>query len=157
ERIQREVLLQLALGPPLMAVKGYAAPEVERAYGRARELCERVGEPPELFPALYGLWVMQMVRGELRKTYELSEQLLRRAQDTHDPALLLYAHVSLGATLFWMGKLLSSREHLQTAMSLYDPERHPRLTFRYGGRDAGVVSLQSMARTLWHLGYPDQA
>ncbi len=50
ERIQRELLLQLAVGPALMAVKGYAAPETERAYTRARELCERLGDPPELFP-----------------------------------------------------------------------------------------------------------
>ena len=35
ERIQREVILQLALGPALMVVKGFAAPEVDRAYTRA--------------------------------------------------------------------------------------------------------------------------
>jgi len=34
ERIQREVILQLALGPALMVVKGFAAPEVDRAYTR---------------------------------------------------------------------------------------------------------------------------
>jgi hypothetical protein len=34
-RIQREVILQLALGPALMVVKGFAAPEVDRAYTRA--------------------------------------------------------------------------------------------------------------------------
>ena len=89
ERIQRELLLQLALGPALIAVKGWAAPEVERAYTRARELCERLGDPPELFPALLGLWAVYYLRGELRKAYELAEQLLRRAQSAHDPALLL--------------------------------------------------------------------
>jgi len=50
ERIQHELLLQLAVGPALMAAKGNAAPETERAYTRARELCERLGDPPELFP-----------------------------------------------------------------------------------------------------------
>ncbi len=45
ERIQRELLLQLAVGPALIAAKGYAAPEVEGAYTRARELCERLGDP----------------------------------------------------------------------------------------------------------------
>jgi predicted ATPase len=55
ERIQRELLLQLAVGRALFAVKGFAAPEAERAYTRARELCERLGDPPELFPALFGL------------------------------------------------------------------------------------------------------
>jgi hypothetical protein len=31
------------------------APEVERAYTRAHELCQQVGETPELFPVLWGL------------------------------------------------------------------------------------------------------
>ena len=123
ERIQRELLLQLALGPALIAVKGWAAPEVERAYTRARELCERLGDPPELFPALLGLWAVYYLRGELRKAYELAEQLLRRAQSAHDPALLLLAHLALGDTSFSMGELLLAREHLEMAISLYDRER----------------------------------
>ena len=43
-------------GVPLSATKGYAAPEVEKAYTRARELCQQVGETPQLFPVLWGLW-----------------------------------------------------------------------------------------------------
>jgi predicted ATPase len=42
-RTQREALLQLAVGRALMVLKGYAAPEVERAYTHARELCEKAG------------------------------------------------------------------------------------------------------------------
>jgi predicted ATPase len=37
ERIQQELLFQLAVGPALIAAKGWASPEVERAYTRARE------------------------------------------------------------------------------------------------------------------------
>jgi len=55
ERIQRELLLQFAIGPAFGAVKGGASPEVERAYTRAHELCEQLGETLELFAALRGL------------------------------------------------------------------------------------------------------
>jgi predicted ATPase len=157
ERIQQELLLQLALGPALMAVRGFAAPESERAYIRARELCERVGDPPELFPALFGLWVMYMLRGELPRTYGLAEQLLRLAQRANDPALLLLAESALGQTRFTMGDFLLASEHLEMAISLYDRERHRSLAFRYGGVDAGVCCLSYAASVLWHLGYPDQA
>jgi predicted ATPase len=45
ERIPRELKLLTALGPAMMATKGYGAPEVERTYARARELCQqRAGE-----------------------------------------------------------------------------------------------------------------
>jgi predicted ATPase len=155
ERIQRELLLQLALGPALTVVKGFAAPEAERAYTRARELCERLGEPPELFLALFGLWIMHLLRGEIRRAYELVERLRRLAQSAHEPALLLLAEWALGQTWFTMGEFLPAREHLEMAISLYDPERP--LAFRYGRFDAGVVGLSYAAWTLWHLGYPDQA
>jgi predicted ATPase len=157
ERIQRELHLQLALGPALMTTKGRGAPETERAYTRARELCERLGDPPELFRALFGLWIVYLVRAEMRTAHELAEQLLRRARGTHDPVLLLYAHHALGNTSFRIGKLLLAREHLEMAISLYEPERHRPLAFNYGGVGAGVNCLSYVAMTLWQLGYPDQA
>jgi predicted ATPase/class 3 adenylate cyclase len=157
ERIQRELLLQLALGPALIAVRGVAGPEVERAYARSRELCERLGDPPELFPALYGLWINHLLRAELRTAYELAGRLLQRAQSAHDPTLLMYARYALGTTSSWMGELLLAREHLEMAISLYDREGHRPLAFRYGGTDARVSCLSIAAWTLWHLGYPDQA
>jgi len=157
ERIQREVHLLLAIGAALGVVRGNAAPEVEAAYSRAQELCERVGDPPELFPALWGLWLIHLLRGELRRAYELAEQLLPRAQSACDPALLMYAHLALGNTLLFMGHLLSAREHLELVISLYDPERHRSLAFRYSGNNPGVVGLSTASRILWLLGYPDQA
>jgi class 3 adenylate cyclase/predicted ATPase len=156
-RIQRELLLQLAVGSAMIPIKGYAAPEVERAYMRARELCERLGDPPELFPALYGLCSMYFVRAEFRAAHELAERLLRRAQRADDSALLLYAHAAMGRVSFHMGELILASEHLEMAISLYDRERHHPLAFRYAGVDAGVSCLSYAAQTLWHLGYPDQA
>jgi predicted ATPase len=157
ERIQRELLLQLTIGPALIAVRGYPAPEVERAYIRAQELCERLGDPPELFPAMFGLWTVYLVRGELRRAHELAEPLMRLAQRAHDPALLLYAQFALADTSFWMGEFLPAREHFEIAISLYDPKRHRPLTYRYLASDAGVFCLSHAAHTLLYLGYPDQA
>ena len=152
ERTQRELLLQLALGPALIPLTGWAAPEVKRAYTRTRELCERLGDPPELFPALLGLWAGYYLRAELRAAYELAEQLLRRAQGANDRTLLLYAHLALGDTSFSMGEWLLARDHLEVAISLYDRERPMAIGF-----DTGVSCLSYMALTLWTLGYPDQA
>jgi class 3 adenylate cyclase/predicted ATPase len=157
ERIQRELLLQLAVAPALMVAKGWASPEAVRAFTRARELCERVGDTPEFFPALWGLWNVYLVRGEFRAAYEQAEQLLRRAQSAHDPTLLVYAHLALGETSSYMGELFPAREHFEMAISLYDRERHRPMIFRYYGQDAGVWCLSLIAGCLWHLGYPDQA
>src|SRR5262249_61511899 len=79
ERARQELRLQSALGAPLIATKGYAAPEVGKAYTRARELCQQIGDTPQLFPVLYGLAVFHIVRAELVTTRELGEQLLNLA------------------------------------------------------------------------------
>jgi predicted ATPase len=155
ERTQRELLLQLSLGPVLSAVKSWAAPEVESAYARARELCDRLGDPPELFPAVLGMGNMHLLRGELRKAFELAEQLLRLAQSSHDPVLPLYAEWAWGATSYFIGEFSVASEHLENAISLYDPGQP--LTLRYGGADARVRCMSMAAWTRWQLGYPDQA
>jgi predicted ATPase len=62
ERTQQELGLQTALGSALMVTKGFAAPEVEHAYARARELCRQVGDTPELFTVLWGLWYFYFAR-----------------------------------------------------------------------------------------------
>jgi tetratricopeptide (TPR) repeat protein len=118
----------------------------------ARELCERLGDPPELFPALLGLWAVYYLRGELPKAYELAEQLLRRAQSAQNPTLSLYVHHALGCTSFSMGEWLLARDHLEMAISLYDRERPMAI-----GIDTGVNCLSYMALTLWTLGYPGRA
>jgi len=156
ERIRRELLLQLALGAALSS-RGFAAPEVERAYTSARELGERLGDPPGLFLALYGMWVIHLVRAELPKAYELAEQLLRRARRLSDRTLLLLGDYALGHVWFHMGEFLLASEHLENAITLYDPERHRTLTFRFYMADARVSCLSYAACTQWLLGYPDQA
>ncbi len=157
ERTQRELDLQITLGPALVATKGYAAPEVEKAYTRARELCQQVGETPHLFPALWGLWNFYLGRAECKTARELAEHLLTLAESLRDLAFMLYAHDALGQTLYSMGEFTPARAHMEQGITLYDPQRHRSLAFLYGEEDAGVACQGFAAMTLWFLGYPDQA
>lgn len=61
ERNEKELALLIASGNALIAAKGHSAPEVGRIYSQARQLCQQVGETPQLFPTLYGLWVFNTV------------------------------------------------------------------------------------------------
>jgi predicted ATPase len=61
ERTRHELDLQITLGPALMVIKGPAAPEAERVYNRARALCQHVGETPQLYPTLWGLWLFRSI------------------------------------------------------------------------------------------------
>src|SRR5262245_65452382 len=115
-----------------------------------------MGETPNLFWVLRGLWAFYLVRGELRTARELMEQLLNLAQRARDTALLVEAHWAVGDTLLWLGELAPARLHLEQAVALYDPQRDRSHAFLHG-YDPGVASLCFLARVLWHLGYPDQA
>ena len=156
-RVQAELTLQTTLGPALMATRGYAAPEVAATYHRARELCQQAGDTAELFPVLWGMWLLYLGRAEHETARELAEQCLSLARRLDDPALLLEAHLALGISWFYLGQLSQAHAHLEQGMRLYDPQQHHALAFRYGNMDPGVACLAYAGWTLWLLGYPDQA
>ena len=157
ERIQQELTLQLGLGPALNCIKGLTAPEVDAAYTRARELCRQLGETPQLFPVLFGLWLLSVSRAQLQTAREQAQQLLSIAQNQPDADVLLMAHCAMEQTLFFLGELVLARTHFERASSLYDPTRHRLLAAVYTGVDMGVISLGYAGGTQWLLGYPDQA
>ena len=153
---EQELFLQTALGPVLMAAKGLAAPEVGNAYGRARELCQRLGETPQLFPVLRGLCMFYTSQAELKMARELAEQCLRLAQSTQAPGLLAEAHYLLGNTMFYSGEFALAREHFEQSMASYDVQQHRSHALLYG-QDTGVVCSLRAAWGLYFLGYADQA
>jgi predicted ATPase/class 3 adenylate cyclase len=157
ERSQQELVVQMTLGMALRATKGGGAPEMERLYTRARELCERVGEPPQLFRVLWDLWAVYGARGESQAMRVLGEQLLSLAQRLHDSDLLLEAHHALWASLFSGGEIVAPQAHLEQGRRLYNPQRHRTHAALYSGHDPGVCCHMLAAPSLWLLGRPDQA
>ena len=157
ERSQRELAVQMTLGMAFKATKGWGAPEVERLYTRARALCEQVGEPPQLFRVLWGLWSTYNARGQSQTMRALGEQLLSLAQRLHDSDLLLEAHHALWTSLFSSGELAAARAHQAQGLRLYDPQRHRTHAALYSGHDPGVCCHYRAAPSLWLLGYPTQA
>jgi predicted ATPase/class 3 adenylate cyclase len=156
ERAQQELTLQVALGGPLMATKGMAAREVEQAYVRALELCRQTGETPLLFPVLFGLCTVYVVRAEYKAARERGEQLLRLAQHLQDPGRLVPAHHALGVVFFCLGELSSAREQYEQGIALGDLHQRPSGAF-LGRADLRAICRFYLAQILWLLGYPDQA
>jgi predicted ATPase len=155
ERAQQELALQSALGAALRATKAYA-PETERAYLRARELCRQLGEPPQLFPVLYSLYELYEYRGAFQYSQELGEQLLHLAHYRHDTTLLLGAYDSLACTAFHLGAFARVLEYTEPGLALYDPQQHRAMASLYG-KDLRVSCQYWSAMALWFLGYSDRA
>ena len=156
DRNNRELALQVALGVPMTATKGYAAQEVEKVYARARELCQHLGDRTQLFRVLRGLWLFYLVRAELKTAHDIGMELLGLTQEEQDLSLTLQAKLVLGLTLFYLGEFNLAKEHLEKGYEIYNPKEHQELAYVYGD-DPGVVCLTYTALVLWMLGYPDQA
>jgi predicted ATPase len=154
ERARQELDLQTTLGSVLMAAEGYAAPEVERAYGRARELCEQLGDESQLFTTLRGLWGMHVVRANLAQAHALGEQCLGLARRAGRPIALVWAHYALAMTLFQLGRPAAALPHLQEGLAGYVREKR---RAQRALQDPGVACLCYTAHVQWHQGYPDRA
>jgi predicted ATPase len=156
DRLQHELELRVALGPAFIATRGYASPAAEHTFARAWEICQRLGEPPQRFPVLYGLCASYWVGGKHRQARDQAEQFLHLAQRQEDTAPRMVAHRALGLPLYLMGEVAQAHEHFAQSLALYDLQQHRTLAFAYG-QDPGVAALATDTWALWLLGYPDQA
>ncbi len=156
ERHLQELAVQSALGPLLLATKGYAAPEVERAFSRAWELCQSAGDLQQRFQILWGLGRFYFVKPDPDKGLEVCQQLLTFAQESGDVGLLSEAACSLGTHLFHRANLVEARNYLELCIASYDRHLHADHALIYG-QDPCVVALAYLAWTRWCLGERAQA
>jgi predicted ATPase len=148
--------LQVALGASLVITKGYAAPDAEHAYTRARLLCQQVGESAQLSRVLFALWGVYDSRGQHMTARALAEELLVLAQPVANPTARLVAHHALGSSLYWLGELGQARTHMDHALAL--EAQQPQASGTSTTALVARVGLYAYAAwTLWLLGYPEQA
>src|SRR6516165_7616580 len=143
------------LGVSQIATQGFAAREVGETYTYARQLCQHLDDPHQLFPLVRGLWNYYLVRAEYQTAHALAEHLLTLAQQVRDVSMLCAAHRALGTTLYNLGAPASAHTHFAQGIALYDPQQHRASAFLYG-EDTGVFCHGYAALTLWYLGYPAQ-
>ncbi|MBZ5615740.1 MAG: AAA family ATPase [Acidobacteriia bacterium] len=156
ERTRKELDLQVTLAFSLLWTLGYASPETGANMARARELSEALGDTASLFPVIWGLWHYYLCKGDLKLARETAEQMLSTSRDLKDPALILGAHICLAFTLEHQGELVASRQQFEEASKHYDFAQHRRYVQLYRF-EPGIQSESEMVRTLWLLGFPDQA
>ena len=154
ERAERELDLQMALGPALFATKSYSHPDIGRTYARAWELCRQLGDHSREFTALRGLQLHHLNLLEMEKAQHFAEEALRVAERLDDAARLVGAHMALGVTLFYQGKLEPALAHFRRGFELFDPN----MQFPdWPGSHPGVQCQFCPALISWMLGYPDRS
>lgn len=154
ERARQEILLQTTLARALCTTKGYVK-EVEQAYGRALELCDSVGEIPQLFPVLRGLSYFYVYRTEFEKGVQIGERILKLADQLDDPDLKMEGKMVVGYNLAFANDLQRGLEYLEESIAGYDFTRQ-RVRGLGLGANPGVVCLNASAFLLWMKGFPER-
>jgi predicted ATPase/class 3 adenylate cyclase len=158
EKDRLELDFQLALGPCLIAIQGPASNKAVATFARARELCERLGEPPEYLQVMFWLATVSVVRGELPQALEAVAALLNAAEARDDRPALINAIRGRAMILFFLGRIVDAREAIERAVEVFSASQEAdKMAARAAGQDAGVAMQALMSQVLWVLGDVDGA
>jgi DNA-binding winged helix-turn-helix (wHTH) protein len=152
-----ELDIELAIGAALIQTIGPTDPGVEQAYRRASALSSSVSTSEQRFEAEWGLWFVNMMRGNIHVARTLGEELSARADALDDDALQLEAHHVQWSGLLLAGEPSAALEHTEIGLDRYRTADHHWLTFSYGGHDPGVCARNLNAMARWLLGDLDTA
>jgi class 3 adenylate cyclase/tetratricopeptide (TPR) repeat protein len=151
-RDAQELQLQLELGGASTGVYGPASDQTEAAYSRAYELCLPKGESIDLLRALAGIRLVHGTRGAIRKSVVVAREALDIARRINDPIQLALFQYALAINLGTLGELPQARQMLEESIELFHPLPDvPDLQIPQ------VLLPMNLGRTLWLLGFPDQA
>jgi len=155
-QLRKELELQIALGPALVAARGYAASELEAAYSRAMEIGEQLEEGITDFRALWGLSSFYLLRGNLQKSLELQRECLILAEKAGNEDWLVLASAWLGTVLFYRNELTEACEYLGRAIEHYRAESANQLGYQFG-LDPAVLARVHLVWLYWLQGKTEEA
>lgn len=155
ERTAQELSLRMILGASLMAIKGFAAAEVEEVYKPALELCREQGDSLQLFKILWSLSLFHLYRAELGQSLDIAKQLLPIAEQREDSILIMEARRAYGVPCVALGRFSEALEHL-TGSTFYESVYHGS-HFLLTGNNSKVISQCFAGWSLWSMGFPQQA
>jgi class 3 adenylate cyclase/tetratricopeptide (TPR) repeat protein len=154
ERDRDEVALQGIRGLLLAATQGFAAPELVECLKRGFALCQRIGEGPEMFGVMFGLWNFCLARNRLHDAMKLAEKILNLSRLMKTELAEAGAHSAYGTTCLWRGEFSAAHQHLKQANAIYDRDID-RFLPMYQARV--VPSRAQTSWALWMIGYSNQA
>ena len=154
-RQQHELDLQIGIGLALHVSKGYSAPAVEEAYGRARELAEQLDRPDYLAPLLFGLFTLHNTRGELKVALALAEELENFGNAHDNSSASLLGKMSRGMTCFQLGELTIARALSEQCDAFGEPA-HRAVLAAWATEDPYVQTLGHLAVILALQGHIEQ-
>ena len=152
ERAQMELPLQIALGTITEVTKGFGSRESGLAFIRAREIAEQLGDSPQFFFILLGLWSTSNSRSEIKTSTEISEEMVKIAEKDNLPLVEVWACMTRCMDMYALGRFEEAKVYIDRQKGYYNKDEQSWAPF-----DPLVTLMGHETYTLWHLGYVDQA
>jgi predicted ATPase len=150
DRSRRELAVQTRLGRLLMMIRGYAAPGVESALVRARDLSRELGDTDQLVACLWRLFAMHQTRTDTAAAISVSEELFEATRKSGDATTRWMGHQAKGVAAWLLGDLLTAKMHLEKALALtHSADASASIAHR---EDPVILCLGALGFTRWLLG-----
>jgi class 3 adenylate cyclase/tetratricopeptide (TPR) repeat protein len=156
ERDVLELRYRAALGPVLVAERGWAHPELSAVLEPAWALASAQRHTASYLPILNALWVHYMSVDKLDHSLGWAERILMLGEEAGDGDLVIVGHRALSGSYYWAGKFALARHHGDVLQAMYDPQKHWHVVQKTN-TDPLTGESTYRGHYLWMLGYPDQA
>src|SRR5580698_5244150 len=155
-RDRMEISFRTALGPALVAHRGWAHAEVSQTLEPAWRLAQSLKQSTAYLPILNALSVHYMTAGQLAESLRWADRISKTSAELGDDSLEIFGHRAASACHYWLGEFAAAQRSGDQAHRLYDPERHWDLAAL---TNIDPFTGESIYRVqfLWMMGYPDQA
>jgi class 3 adenylate cyclase/tetratricopeptide (TPR) repeat protein len=155
EGLRRRLQFWLKLGSASVVAHGLQSVEAEKAYTKAAEIGEQLGDGPASFQAKWGLWINANLRRKTALARDRASELVSLAQQSGDRELLLEAYHCQLSTAHFRGDVRGALEGCRHAIALYDMTQHRHLAHAFGGHDPGVCAHAQCGNS-WQLSGEEQ-
>jgi class 3 adenylate cyclase/tetratricopeptide (TPR) repeat protein len=155
EGLRRQLQFWLKLGSASVVAHGLQSVEAEKAYTKASEIGEQLGDGPASFQAKWGLWINANLRRKTALARDRASELVSLAQQSGDRELLLEAYHCQLSTAHFRGDVRGALEGCRHAIALYDMTEHRHLAHAFGGHDPGVCAHAQCGNS-WQLSGEEQ-
>ncbi len=152
ERDRREVQVQHRLAVGVTVLGGLAAPRAGEAWGRAAELCRRLGDSRELLASLLGLNAHLVARADLEPVLDIGDELLELGQALPDEGCVIAGHFARGTASWPLGRFSVARQELEEARGRGSLLDGASLAATFGWNDPAMLGSAMLTLVNWILG-----
>lgn len=130
--------------------------DTEVAWTTAFEIAEALDDTDYRLRALWGMWASRVNRGEFGEALTIAKRFSSVAVKTGDVNDRLLGDRLAGATLHFLGRQSSARQHIERMLASYvtPVRRSHAVRFQF---DQRVTARITLARVLWLQGFANQA